>query len=192
LALDFQHCARPFRVRQRISNAPSGHGESFRKRPSDAQTASQLWPHRSSAEDLCRRIYKAEVTFVRDDIKIALNNNLHNLLELSRWNYAPRRIAGRVQNDQTGLWRDCFPDHLGSQDKVVIFSLDKNRLAAREGHDFGKRNPVRFGNQHFVAGIDQGNDRVKNSLFAAGRRHYLVTLVSCAKLPLIETNNGLL
>ena len=86
-----------------------------------------------------------------------LAQDFHDPLKLCGRDDTPGRIAGRVEDNQTGSRRNRALDLLGRELEIRLFGLDIDGSGASENGDLWKRHPVGLGDQNFVAGINEGN-----------------------------------
>ena len=84
-------------------------------------------------------------------------------------------------------------DHRGGErEAFALVGIDENALAAGEIHDVLIRDPVRDGDHHFIAGIDQRLRQVEDDVLAADRDQALGGLVGGAEILRVALADGLL
>ena len=78
------------------------------------------------------------------------------------------RVRRRVEDEPFGLRRDGAREGLRLQLEAVLdLGLDDHRLGAGQQHDVGIAHPIRRRDDHLVAGVERGQQRVVQHLLAA-------------------------
>ena len=95
------------------------------------------------------------------------------------------RVRRRAQDDPLGLRRDRLLQRVGLQlEALRRRAHHRHRLAPGERHHFRIAHPIGRRDDHLVARIDGGHQRVVEHLLAAGANNDLVRLVGEAVLAL--------
>jgi hypothetical protein len=95
------------------------------------------------------------------------------------------RVRRRIEDEPFRLGRDGASQRIGLQLEAVLeLGLDDHGLGASKQHDVGIAHPIGRGNDHLVAGIERGQQRIVEHLLAAAADGNLGRLVGEAILAL--------
>ena len=144
------------------SEPPAGHAPGFGKTVHDDGVLLMRRRKAGHALDFRAVIKQVLVNLVAHDEHVLLNADVPERLDfLGRIN-AAGGVAGRIENEQPRARRDGRPQ-LRRRDLEfgLVGGLDNDRLGARELHHLRITQPIRRGNDNFVARLAGGENDVK-------------------------------
>ena len=104
-----------------------------------------------------------------------------------------RRIRRRIQNDQLRFRRDQPFHHLRGYAKALrLVGFEQHAVAADVAHHVLERDPVRYGQNHFVAVVNQHRDNIEQRMLAAHRGACFLPLVGGTEIGRVTADDGIL
>lgn len=134
---------------------------------------------------------QAVVDLVGEHHDVGLADDVRNGLKLVAVHDGAGRVVRIGQNEQLGARRDGGAERLGGQLEAVL-DAGRKRHGNAAGHLRERRvaDKARLGNEHLLAGIDEGADGVVDCLGAADRdENFLVRVVAQLVLAAREGRN---
>jgi len=151
-----------------IAHAPAGHGEALGKAVDDGDAVRVLLPPDDDARRLVGLVDELVVDFIGDDEQAAIQRPFHDGVAFGHGITGARGVGRRVEDEYFGLRGQCgfelFHRHF---EALRGRGLDRDRHAAVQVDHVGIAHPVRRGDEHFVAVIEQGGEQVVQGLLAA-------------------------
>src|SRR6266850_7040055 len=100
MTLHASHRLDPFAWPKRVTDAPTGHRVSLRKRAGDDHATAQRFRKLHRRERPHRIVNKLAVTLIRDHPQPTADSQGHDLFEFIWWHNEAGRIRGRVYEQQ--------------------------------------------------------------------------------------------
>src|SRR5882757_1443134 len=131
------------------------------------------------------------VALIAHQPNVALLADGENALVLIGRNYAARRIVRRTQDDHAGLWADGFLDHAGFHAEAIFgprFYVDRRASGVLD--DIRVADPIRSGNNDFIALLYENTDHVEDRVLAADINDTFFWLVVRFQFALVPGADG--
>ena len=166
---------------ERVSQAPAGHGVSFRER-TDHQESLAILVELTDGK-IPASVVEIDVALIGDDPDAALVGEADDGGHIFGTHHGAGRVRRRVKNDELGLGRDEARDHVGGDTKTLrLVGMEQHAGSASVVHYVFERDPVRDGQNDLVAVVHQDGDRVEQRMFAANRGIDFVAFVGGAEI----------
>ena len=137
-------------------NAPAGHRIGLGTAIDRQRAIIKVWANLQDRRERCVGIPDMFIHIVGQHHHLRMTDeHIGQTLELRRRIGSPRRVGRRVEQHPTRFGRDRR-FQLGRRDLVVLRGrcCDKHRRTARKGNDIRITDPIRCGDDHFIARID--------------------------------------
>ena len=162
-----------FGGRNAPADPPAGHGVGLAYAIDEYRPLLQARPDRGKTGELVTAIDQPLVDLVGNDQQVFFHGHVGQLAQLIRRVHAAGGIRRAAQQQHFGLFCDGLKEHFGREFEIVFLRrIDDNGHGAGEFHQFGVTDPVRGGNDHFVARIqNRGKDIMDGMLGPVGNHN---------------------
>ena len=167
-----------FRRRQ-IPQAPASHGIGFTEPVHRDREIVGLFRERGDADVLYVVIDQLLVDLIRQDVDVLFGRYFHDLFHLFARVNRSRGIARAVHDQHLGARRHGIFEIVCAHLPAIPFhGRNDHRIGSGQSDHVGVADPIRRGNQHFVARLTSGQDGIVTGVLGAIADHDLAGAIA--------------
>ena len=176
LSLDFSDNLCNFGRGGIVTDSPAGHAVRLRESVDDDGAFRHAGEGCGGAE--LRVVGEVFVHFIRNAVDVAFDDHFGESFKFSLAVDGTCRVTGVVQEDGLGLIGNGSFQGFGLDfESVFNLGVHNHRLSAEPLHQFRVSHPVRSRNNHFVAFVDEGCERIEYGVLGTAGHNDLFRLV---------------